>query len=423
MEVIHKMNNFHSHPEYYYPRWLEPHLQQACQEHSIVVLTGARQVGKSTLLLNAEPFRNWRFLTMDDFDVLRQAQQSPEGLWAGADRVVLDEVQKAPEILSAAKLTVDRQPGQVRFVLSGSANLLLMRQVSESLAGRAVYFILDPMALGETNRRPAPEILSSALVGEWPEERQLPDHPPDPLPILLRGLLPSLLRLESSQSWTRWWDGYVSTYLERDLRQISQIDALVDFRRLMELAALRSGQLLNQTELARDARLTQPTVHRYLNLLETTHLFERLPAYTASRTTRLLKSPKAYWNDPGLAVFLSGYYEEQDLRRARELGAYFETLIFHHLRVLARLMNPPARLYFWRTQAGSEVDFILEHGRRTLAVEVKATSSPRYSDTDGLRRFLAEHPETTGGLLLHGGQAIRRLDEKIVAVPWTMVTG
>lgn len=387
------------------------------------MLTGARQVGKSTLLLNAEPFRNWRFHSLDDFDTLRQAREKPEALWAGADRVVLDEVQKAPELLSAVKRAVDRQPRRLRFVLSGSANLLLMKQVSESLAGRAVYFVLDPMTLGEINRVEQPILLSRILAGDWPEEGSVAQAPPDPAPALLRGVMPALLTLDSVQGWVRWWDGYVSTYLERDLRQVSQIDALLDFRRLMELVAQRSGQLLNQSEVARDAQLTQPTVHRYLNILETTHLFERVPSYTASRTTRMLKSPKAFWNDVGLAVFLSGYFEVDDLRKAREYRAYFETLIYHHVRVLARLMTPSARLYFWRTRTGTEVDFILEHGRRLLAVEVKHTANPGYGDAAGLRAFLAEHPKASGGLLLHSGRAVRRLDEKIVAIPWTLVTG
>jgi len=415
------MNNFYSSPEVYYERWLTPVLRQAIQDHPIVILTGARQVGKSTLLLNAEPFKSWRFLSMDDFDTLRQASQGPAALWAGADHIILDEVQKAPEILSAIKHTVDRNPGRYHFVLSGSANLLLMKQVSESLAGRAVYFLLDPMSLGETLQTSQPDLIQRLLAGDWPDETHLPDELPDTIPLMLRGLMPSLLTMGSAQSWVRWWDGYVATYLERDLRQISQIDALLDFRHLMELAALRSGQLLNQSELARDAQLSQPTVHRYLNLLETTHMFERLPAYTTNHTTRLLKSPKAFWNDTGLAVYLSGYYEETDLRKARELGAYFETLVYHHLRILTHLMTPSGRLYFWRTQSGQEVDFVLEHGRRLLAVEVKRTANPGYGDAAGLRAFLAKYPLAAGGLLLHTGREIRRLDENILAAPWTMV--
>jgi predicted AAA+ superfamily ATPase len=417
------MNNFYSPPSIYYERWITPILQDAIRDHAVIVLTGARQVGKSTLLLNAEPFRNWRFQTLDELDVLEQARTNPESLWAGANQIILDEVQKASELLPAIKRAVDRNPGKIRFVLSGSANLLLMKQVSESLAGRAVYFVLDPMSFGETQQKPLPNLLPQLLDGNFPEEVTLPEAPPDTADILLRGFMPPLLTLDSSQSWTRWWDGYVTTYLERDLRQIAQIDALLDFRRLMQLVALRSAQLLNQSEVARDARLSQPTVHRYLNLLETTHLFERLPAYTSSRTTTLLKSPKAFINDTGLAVFLSGYYDVDGLRKARELGAFFETFLYHHLRVLTRLMTPQGRLYFWRTRAGTEVDFVIEHGKRVAAVEVKSTTSLTYDDIAGLRVFLKEHPKTSAGILVHSGRAVKRMDERIIAIPWTMLAG
>jgi hypothetical protein len=407
----------------YRTRWLTPLLQSAIQDHPIVVLTGARQVGKSTLLLNAEPFKNWRFRTLDDFNVLEQARSKPDSLWADANRIILDEVQKAPDILQAVKKTVDQNPGKYQFALSGSANLLLMKQVSESLAGRAVYFVLDPMAVGEMNNAPPPDILTKALNGELPEESSLAAELPDSAEFILRGFMPPLLNLDSAQAWTRWWDGYVATYLERDLRQVAQVDALLDFRRVMELAALRSAQLINQSELARDARLSQPTAHRYLNLLETTHLFDRLPAYAASRTTRLLKSPKAFFNDPALAVFLAGYYELDDLRQAREFGSYFETFIYHHLRILTRLMTPSARLYFWRTTEGHEVDFVIEYGRKILGIEVKLTDNLGYRDTAGLRLFLEQHPKTAAGLIIYGGKEIKRLDEKIVAIPWTLVTG
>ena len=417
------MNSFHSNDNAYRPRWLTSTLQTASQEHPIVVVTGARQVGKSTLLRHAEPFCHWRFLTLDDFAVLRLARERPAELWAGTDRVVLDEVQRAPELLLAIKQAVDQQPGRLHFALSGSANLLLLRSVSESLAGRAVYFVLHPMTLGEMHRVAPPDILARALAGEWPAEGVLPEAPPDPVEHLLRGFMPPLLVLDTPPAWTRWWDEYVSAYLERDLRQYSQIENLLEYRRLMELLALRSGQVINQSGLGRDTRLSQPTVHRYLNMLETTQVFARLPAYTVSHASHLLKAPKSFWNDPGLAVFLSGYFDSASLRQARERGAYLETMIGHHLRVLAGLLTPPARLYFWRTQNGQEVDFVVEHGRRLLAVEVTETTQVSYNDANALRVFLDEYPEAAGGLLLYGGNAIRRLGERIVALPWTMVTG
>ncbi len=415
------MDSFAPAPEAFRPRWLTPHLRQAVADHPVVVLTGARQVGKSTLLRREEPFRDWRYHTLDDLDVLAQVESRPESLWAGADRVVLDEVQKAPAVLSAVKRAVDRDKS-LRFVLSGSANLLLMRQVGESLAGRAVYFVLDPMTIGEEAGRPPGRLLEHALGGRWPEERELPAGP-DPAPLLLRGSLPALLTLSGPEAWVRWWEGYVATYLERDLRQVSQVDSLVDFRRVMQLLALRSGKLLNQSELGRDARVPQATVNRYLNLLEATHLFERLPAYTASRTTRLLKAPRAFWTDPGLAAHLAGLYDEQTLAASPLAGPLFETLVGHHLRTLSSLLVPRARLHGWRTRDGREVDFVVEHGQRLLAVEVKLTSEAQYRVAAGLAAFLDDHPRAAGGLLLYSGRRVVRLGERVVAVPWWLVGG
>lgn len=414
------MNENHSSDELdYKPRWIGSLIEAAVEEHSVVVLTGARQVGKSTLLQHTQPMAHWRYLTLDDFDVRAQAERDPSALWAGTDRVVLDEVQKVPTLAEAVKRTVDRRRATQRFVLSGSANLLLMRSISESLAGRAVYFALHPMTLGEIQGKPAHAWLPQLLKGELPPEGSI--SPEDPTTLMVRGFMPPLLRLSRSEAQIQWWEGYVATYLERDLRQLSRIDALADFRRVMVALALRSGQLLNQTEVARDTTVPQPTVHRYLNLLEASHLLERLPVYAVSRTKRLIKAPKVYWTDPGLAAFLAGYHDEQSLRMARELGGLFETLVLHHLRVLAQLMTPRAQLFYWRTVSGSEVDFVIEQGRRLLALEVKLSRAPRYTDGEGLRDFLREYPETVGGLLVHTGSEIRRLDERIVALPWNFL--
>ena len=335
-DVIQEVSKSNSTSFPFFPRWITPALARATRDHPVVVLTGARQVGKSTLLLSERALRGWRYQTLDDFDTLRQATERPEALWAGAERVIIDEVQKAPGVLSAVKPEVDRRKGRTRFIVSGSSTLLLWRNVTETLAGRAVYFVLDPMTRGELHRKKPSDLVARILAGAFPPDGETRVPTVDPVPLLLRGSMPALIHLADPAAWIRWWDGYVSTYLERDLRGVSRIDALVDFRRVMQLAALRSGQLVNQTEVARDAKLSQPTVHRYLNLLETTHLFERLPAYARSRTARVLKSPKAFWADAGLPVFLSGYYTADDLRGARELGSFFENLVYHHLRVGTR---------------------------------------------------------------------------------------
>lgn len=213
------------------------------------------------------------------------------------------------------------------------------------------------------------------------------------------------------------------TYLERDLRRLSQIEALSDFRRLMQVLALRSGQVLNQTEVARDIGMSQPTVHRYINLLETTSLLERLPAFARNRTKRIMKSPKIYWIDPGLVAYLSGHHEAEALYASREAGAMFETLVFLHLRALTQLLVPRPNLYYWRTVTGKETEFVIEQGRRLIAVEVKLGTSPRYADAAGLRLFLDEYPETVAGILIHSGDKVQYLHEKIVAVPWHLLAG
>jgi predicted AAA+ superfamily ATPase len=413
------VNENHSSSELLYkPRWIVPLLRESVEDHPVVVLTGARQVGKSTLLREEKPFSQWRYVSLDDFDALHQAERDPTALWAGADRVVLDEVQKSPTLLSAVKRAVDQRKRKIRFILSGSANLLLMQKVSESLAGRAVHFTLFPMTRGEFHEQPAPALLNRLFKGKFPAEERIEESEEGLTDLMIRGFMPPLLSLSRPDAVLRWWDGYIATYLERDLRQISSVESLSDFRRVMETLALRSGQMLNQTEVSRDTGVSQPTVHRYLNLLEASCLLVRLPAFAKNRTKRLIKTPKVYWVDPGLASFLAGHHEAESLESSREAGAIFETMVLLHLLVLSHLMMPRPRTAYWRTTTGKEVDFVLEQGRTLMAIEVKRTSSPRYTDTEGLQCFLAEYPETAAGVLVHAGTEILRLHEKIIALPW-----
>ncbi len=387
----------------------------------MVVLTGARQVGKSTLIQHTDPIADWRYHSLDDIDALAQAEREPEALWAGARYVVIDEAQRAPKLFLAVKRAVDQDRTR-RFVLSGSANFLLLRQVSESLAGRAVYLVLRPMTLGEQKGQRPSDLLPNLLSGKLPHERKLPPAP-DPLSLALDGFMPALLDLHSREAILAWWQGYVISYLERDLRELSQVASLSDFRRVMELLALRTGQLLNQTETARDAGVSQPTVHRYLNLLEASFILQRVPAFGVNRTKRLIKSPKTCWADPALAAFLMGYYTLESARKGREEGALFENLVLLHLQVRADLLHPPARVHYWRTVSGAEVDFVVEWGRSLTAFEVKLTNTPRYADIETLRLFLNEYPECRAGALVYCGNEIVQLDEKIIAIPWHLLAG
>jgi predicted AAA+ superfamily ATPase len=211
-----------------------------------------------------------------------------------------------------------------------------------------------------------------------------------------------------------WFDGYVRTYLERDLQALSSIEGLPDFRRLMRAACLRLGQLVNQTELGRDVALPQPTVHRYLNLLETSYLLVRLPAYAVNRTKRLIKSPKLYWGDTGVALHLAGDAEPG--------GPHLENIVLHDLLTWRDARLDRAEVLYWRTTIGEEVDFVIEAGGRLLPIEVKATARPRLSDAVPLRIFRAEYgKKARPGLLLHTGSMLEWLAPDVLAAPWWRV--
>jgi uncharacterized protein len=223
------------------------------------------------------------------------------------------------------------------------------------------------------------------------------------------------LALDSDEARETWFAGYVRTYLERDLQEISSVTALPDLRRLMQAAALRLGQMVNQTELGGDVALPQPTVHRYLNLLETSYQLVRVPAFAVNRTRRLIKTPKIYWADTGLALHLAGTGADPG-------GAHLENLVLGDLLAWRDTrLKPPAILY-WRTATGQEVDFVIEIDRRLVPIEVKATARPRVDDARHLKAFREEYgSRARTALLLHAGERVEWLARGILAAPWWRV--
>jgi len=294
-----------------------------------------------------------------------------------------------------------------------------MKQVSESLAGRASYLTLWPMTRGEQRgegRAGAWDALLAAGDGDWLDLLAArPEEPDDWQALARRGGYPTpALALSTPAERAVWFDGYVRTYLERDLQNLAAISALPDFRRLMRAASLRLGQLLNQTELARDVALPQPTVHRWLNLLEISYLLVRLPAYAVNRTKRLIKSPKLYWSDTGVGLHLAG--------EAAPGGAHLENLVLGDLLAWRDARLERAELCYWRTTLGEEVDFVIETGGKLLPIEVKTTARPRLADAAHLRTFRKEYGSNArAGLLLHAGTTLDWLAPDVLAVPWWRV--
>jgi hypothetical protein len=410
MIIIHAMKTL--------PRLVEPALSERLRVMPAVVVTGARQTGKSTLAAERVPGKR-RYASLDDLDVRDAAKRDPEALVGGSQAVTLDEVQREPEILAAVKRAIDRDRKPGRFLLTGSANLLLMRRVSESLAGRASYLTLRPMTRREQRgegRAGLWEELLEARDGEWLELLAAGDVDAEDWRALARrgGFPTPALELNDARERAIWFDGYVRTYLERDLQDLAAISALPDFRRLMRAACLRLGQLVNQTELGRDVSLPQATVHRWLNLLETSYLLVRLPAYAVNRTKRLIKSSKLYWGDTGVALHLSGEDEPR--------GALLENLVLGDLLAWRDARLERAEVGYWRTASGEEVDFVVEAGGKLLPIEVKAAARPRLADAAHLRSFRQEYgKKARAGLLLHTGGALEWLAPDVLAAPWWRV--
>lgn len=398
-------------------RWLARRLQRALGALPVVVLTGARQTGKTTLV-QVLPGRR-ALVSLDDIGVLGQAAADPDSLVA-APPVALDEVQRAPGLLLAVKRRVDRRRRAGDFLLTGSANLLLMGKVAESLAGRAVYLELPPFCPTEWRERPGGLAPLERLFERGFTPADWPDEAGDWQGWLLRGGFPPALAARTDDERRLWFTGYVQTYLERDLRQLSAVSSLPDFQRVMALAANRCGRLLNQSELARDAAMPQPTVHRHLNLLEAGCLLVRLAPFATNPATGLVKARKLLWSDCGLAAWLAGIKGRPDLANRLDQGFWLEQAVFQSLQAWRSLDPGARRLHYWRDRSGREVDFVLEQDGVLVALEIKGARQVAPHDAAGILAFrssLGKGRHLRCGAVLHAGPP-RPLGPGLWALPW-----
>jgi predicted AAA+ superfamily ATPase len=412
MIIMHAMNDLP-----YLPRLLAPLVTRAMKTSPVVVVTGARQTGKSTLVQRLAS--DLTYLTLDDVEILDRAQREPDALLRPPGLLVIDQIQRSPDLLLAVKRAVDTRRRAGRFVLTGSANLLLMKRVSETLAGRVVHVSLWPLTRREQLGRPEPGLWS--LLFATPEKNWMDLLRDGTAPredwraLARRGGYPGPAhQLASADARRQWFAGYTQTYLERDLRDLSAVASLPDFRRLMRATCLRIGNLVNTTELGRDTGLPQPTVHRHLSLMEISYQLVRVPAYAVNRTKRIIKTPKLYWSDTGLALFLAGESEPQ--------GAHLENLVLSDLVAWRGSELEAPEILYWRTSTGEEVDFVVEWQGRLLPVEVKSSKRPRLDDCKSIAIFRQEYGrQALPGLVLHDGSETTWLADGVLATPWWRV--
>ncbi|MBI1942888.1 MAG: ATP-binding protein, partial [Betaproteobacteria bacterium] len=327
----------------YRARALAPLARRALREMPVVAITGLRQSGKSTFLLREKGLAGRRYRTLDDPAQLAAARADPGGFVRSDEPLAIDEAQKCPELLPEIKREVDRDRRPGRYLLSGSANFALLKGVTESLAGRALYLTLHPFTRRELRGRcSTPPLLRRAFDAASPPKRQEAPAPIGPRAILRGGFPPVCLgRARESALWFR---GYEQTYLERDVRGLARIGDLAPFRTLLQLAALRTAQVLGASELGRDAKLNAATVARYLSLLEASFVIRRIAPFLANRASRLIKSPKLYIADSGLAGHLTGVDEARFEAGDPLSGALRETYVAQNLAAILDSEWPEARL-------------------------------------------------------------------------------
>ena len=353
----------------YIKREISSSIISATADMPVVVLTGMRQTGKSTFLQSQKELQSWKYITLDDFNQLAAARENPDAFVASGEPLIIDEAQRCPELFVAIKSSVDRKRSPGRFILSGSANFLLMKGISESLAGRAAYFNMHPFTRRECTKRTAAPPFIKTFFKEPTIAGRKAISPVKPDEIRRGGIPPVCLGLARDSDL--WFRGYEQTYLERDIRDLSRLGDVIPFRGLLRLVSLRTGKILSISELGRDARMRSAAVSSYLSLMEVSCILYRLAPFLENRASRLIKSPKIYMSDSGLASFLTGV---DDLEKDPLYGALLETYVAQNLMGILHSTWPRADLYFWNVQGRYEVDFVIGAGKKCLALEIKGSA-------------------------------------------------
>ena len=392
-------------------RHLTEALCAAAARNPAVTLTGPRQSGKTTLVRALFP--DHLYLSLEAPDVRTRAIEDPWGFLAQGDRLVLDEIQRAPDLLSYIQVLVDEDGRPGRFILTGSQNILLMESVSQTLAGRTALVRLYPLSLAELLERP-PVDAEDLDKDDAGRSAAVPDR--SLWKTLVDGFYPRIH--DRGLPAGPWLADYIRTYIERDLREVTQVSNLRSFERFMRLAASHTAQELNLTALASDAGVTQQTARRWLAALEIGFLATTLPPHHASYRKRLRKRPRLHFLDTGLVCYLLDIRDAATLERHPLRGAIFESFVVAELTksFAAQRRDPP--LYFWRDATGHEVDVLIDAGGRVIPVEVKSGQTVAADAVDGLVWWtsISGNPNQ-GGVLVHGGTERFRF-KGVRVLPW-----
>ena len=398
----------------YIPRSIEPVLKRAARQFPVVVLTGPRQSGKTTLLKHLFARRH-RHVSLEPPDVQAAAAADPRGFLAMyGPPTIFDEVQYAPGLLPYIKEQVDAHREQVgQYLLTGSQNLLMLERVSETLAGRAAVLRLLPLSRHETTGYPGTGL-------PWERSLREPGRAPAPRDLwaeILRGGYPELAA-HPKRDATLWHASYVQTYLERDVRTLRQIGDLTQFQSLLRALAARNAQLLSLTDLSRELGITVNTVKAWLSVLEATFQIIVLRPYFANVGKRLVKTPKVYFADTGTLCYLAGLKTAEHAAAGPMGGAILETAVVSEIVKNYWNRGVEPQVWFWRTSAGAEVDVVVESESRLVPVEVKLSATPVPGMARGIETFRRDLGDRAAkGYVVHPGDVWLPLGPDATALP------
>jgi hypothetical protein len=404
-------------PARYIERTIESVLRRAAKEFPAVVLVGPRQSGKTTILKHLFSER-YRYVSLEPPDVRISAVEDPRGfIEMYPPPVIFDEVQYAPDLLPYIKEKIDAKRQKYgQYLVTGSQNLLVMERVTESLAGRAAILKLLPLTRREADGQPQKQL-------PWESARHRSEKkmvsPGDLWKKFLHGGYPELAA-HPKRDVALWHSAYIQTYLERDVRLLRQVGNLTQFQNFLRALAARSAQLLHLSDLSRDLGVAVNTAKAWISVLEATYQIIVLRPYFANVGKRLVKTPKVYFTDVGTLCYLAGLKDPEHAASGPMGGAIFETAVVSEVykTLMHRGMEP--QMYFWRTSAGTEVDIVIEFGRRLIPVEVKLSSTPRPAMASNIKTFQEDLGDKAApGYVLHTGDIRLPFGPGVTALPFT----
>lgn len=373
-------------------RLLEDKLIFLAQKFPVITVTGPRQSGKTTLVRKSFPDK--KYISLEDLDNRKFAQEDPRGFLKSYENAIIDEAQKVPDLFSYIQTKVDEDniPGQ--YILTGSQNFLLFEKISQSLAGRVAILKLLPFSYEE---------LAASGVKEDYEN------------YLLNGLYPRMYDKDISPE--DFYPSYVQTYVERDVRMIENIMDLGKFQLFLKMCAGRTGQLLNLSSIANECGISRTTASSWISILEASYIIFLLKPHHNNFNKRIVKMPKLYFYDTGLASYLLGIHSVEQLKTHYSRGALFESFIISELVKKAYNQGREPHYYFWRDKVGNEIDLLVEDGLRLIPIEIKSGRTVNDSYFKGLRYWNKISGSDEKGILLFGGD-LRQEREKFRVVPW-----